>query len=174
MAVSFSVGDKVIYPGHGLSTILDIEHMSVNRGQAQSFFRLRIEETGAKVLIPIANAAHVGLRKTVSLSELEDVLSTLRDHCQVIDRQTWVRRARGYQEKLRSGILCEVAEVYRDLQLLRQAKGLLSFSEKRVLDTCRRQLVSEIALVQKAPEEKVDAMLQGFFVRTLKVGAAAA
>ena len=74
--------------------------------------------------------------------------SILRKRDVPVDNQTWNRRYREYMEKIKTGSVFEVAEVYRDLLMLKLEKEL-SFGERKMLDTARNLLVKEISLAQK-------------------------
>ena len=86
----------------------------------------------------------------------------LSDHEIPDDRQTWNRRYRGFMEKIRTGSLFEVAEVFRDLSLLKSRKTL-SHGERQMLRTARDLLIRELMEAQSAPEEEVAAALEAPF-----------
>ena len=84
----------------------------------------------------------------------------------VNDNQTWNRRYRDYMDKIKSGSVFEVAEVYRDLSTIKQTKEL-SFGERKMLDTARSLLVKEISLAKNMKEEDVERDIQSnLFVQT--------
>ena len=83
----------------------------------------------------------------------------LREKDVHIDKQTWNRRYRGFMEKLKTGSLFEVAEVYRDLSRLKNTKTL-SFGERKMLDNAKQLIVKELAVARKWTEEKVEAELE--------------
>ena len=74
-------------------------------------------------------------------------MEILRDKEVHIDRQTWNRRYRGFMEKIKSGSLFEVAEVFRDLYRLKGIKPL-SFGERRMLDTAKGLIVQELSVAR--------------------------
>jgi CarD family transcriptional regulator len=76
--------------------------------------------------------------------------------------QTWNRRYREYMEKIRTGSVFEVAEVLRDLYLLKFDKEL-SFGERKMLDTARTLLVKELSIAKNVKEEAVEAELKSIF-----------
>ena len=57
------------------------------------------------------------------------------------------------------GDLFEVAEVYRDLYRLKSTK-VLSFGERRMLDTARNLIVKELAVARRWSEEKAEKELE--------------
>src|SRR6476619_2143488 len=79
-----------------------------------------------------------------------------------IDRQTWTRRYRGFMEKIKSGSLFEVAEVFRDLYRLKGLKPL-SFGERRMLDTAKGLIVQELSVARASDTQKVEQELEQIF-----------
>ena len=79
-----------------------------------------------------------------------------------IDNQTWNRRYREYMDKIKTGSVYEVAEVYRDLLILKVEKEL-SFGERKMLDTARNLLVKEISLAKRVEEEQIEKDLDQIF-----------
>ena len=63
--VTFQVGDKVIYPNHGLGIVERIEEKTI-LGTTCGFFHLRIVANDTTVLVPVANVDGVGLRKAIT------------------------------------------------------------------------------------------------------------
>jgi len=116
-----------------------------------------------RILVPIDKADQVGLRKVAGRAEIEEVMEILRDKEVHIDRQTWNRRYRGFMEKIKSGSLFEVAEVFRDLYRLKGLKPL-SFGERRMIDTAKGLIVQELSVARSADMHKVEQELEQIFV----------
>jgi CarD family transcriptional regulator len=110
----------------------------------------------------VDKADQVGLRKIAGDAEIEEVMEILRDKEVHIDRQTWNRRYRGFMEKIKSGSLFEVAEVFRDLYRLKGLKPL-SFGERRMLDTAKGLIVQELSVARAADTQKVEKELEQLF-----------
>ena len=144
MTGEFTIGDKAVYPSQGVAEVVGIEQKEVY-GKIQNFYVLRGLETGLRILVPIDKADQVGLRKVAGRAEIEEVMEILRDKEVHIDRQTWNRRYRGFMEKIKSGSLFEVAEVFRDLYRL---KGLI---------------VQELSVARAADTQKVEQELEQIF-----------
>lgn len=159
--VQFKVGDNAVYPGHGVGRVMAIETKEI-LGTKQTFYSLQIIETGMKIMIPKENVASVGLRPIISKIEAEKVLGILREKEVKIDNQTWNRRYREYMEKIKTGSVYEIAEVLRNLFLLRHSKDL-SFGERKMLDQAKHLLVKEISLAKKSNEDIVEQEIQTIF-----------
>jgi len=155
----FKVGDLAVYPTHGVGVIERIETRTIS-GCQESFFVMRILETNMIIMIPSSNAENVGLRQIINQKEVTKVFSILhKRNITVDDNQTWNRRYRDYMDKIKSGSVYEVAEVYRDLCTIQQDKEL-SFGERKMLDTARSLLVKEISLAKNMKEEDVEKDIQ--------------
>jgi len=160
-ALNFKIGDKAVYPAHGVGEIQDIQDRSVG-GRKRSFYILRIVENGMKIMIPVETAANTGLRTVISRKQAKEVLDILKSDEVAVKTQPWNRRYREYMEMLKSGSPFEVAKVLRDLFRLKGDKDL-SFGERRLLDTARVLLVSELALALKQNEASVEKKIQEVF-----------
>jgi CarD family transcriptional regulator len=161
MEASFTVGDKAVYPAHGVAEVVGVESREIG-GKKTTFYILRILDTGMKIMIPTHNVAAVGLREIISASDVKEVYSILKSKEIAVDGQTWNRRYREYMDKIKTGSVFEIAEVLRDLSLLRHGKDL-SFGERKMLDTARSLLVKELAIAKGTKEAKIEQELEKIF-----------
>jgi len=161
VSAEFSIGDKAVYPSQGVAEIVGIEKKEIF-GKIQSFYVLRAMDSGLRILVPTDKADQVGLRPIAGVDEIKEVMQILRDKEIHIDRQTWNRRYRGFMEKIKSGSLFEVAEVFRDLYRLKGLKPL-SFGERRMLDTARGLIVQELSVAKASDQRKVEQELDRLF-----------
>jgi len=159
----FQVGDKAVYPVHGVAEVVSLEKRDIG-GSATPVYILKILETGLKIMVPVTNAGTVGLRELISKKQVAEVYAILKSRDVPRDTQTWNRRYREYMEKIKTGSVFEIAEVLRDLSVLRTSKDL-SFGERRMLETARTLLVREIALAKGAEEIKVGAEIDALFTQ---------
>ncbi|HEY4769100.1 MAG TPA: CarD family transcriptional regulator, partial [Myxococcales bacterium] len=79
-----------------------------------------------------------------------------------VDSATWNRRYREYMEKIKTGSVFEIAEVLRDLYLLKFDKDL-SFGERKMLDTARNLLIKELSLAKGVNEDDIEGDLKSIF-----------
>lgn len=157
----FKVGDLAVYPAHGVGVIERIETQEIS-GCLQDFYVMRILDNDMIIMIPTKNVNNVGLREIIAQKEVPKLYSILRKRNMVVEAQTWNRRYREYMEKIKTGSVFEVAEVYRDLLMLKVDKEL-SFGERKMLDTARNLLVKEISLAKKVKEDQVERDLDRIF-----------
>ena len=153
----FKVGDVVVYPAHGVSEVETIENREIS-GNSISFFILKVLDTQMTVMVPVTNVENVGIRQLIDDTGIAEVLDILRQRSVPIDNQTWNRRYREYMEKIKSGSAFEIAEVLRDLNILKRGKEL-SFGERKMYDTAKNLLVSEISTSQKADKKEIEILL---------------
>ncbi|NVB42643.1 CarD family transcriptional regulator [Pseudenhygromyxa sp. WMMC2535] len=158
---NFDVGSTAIYPAHGVADVIGLETKSVG-GQAVRFYHLQVRGSGIKIIVPIDKACENGMRPLADTDEIDRMFEILRDHDVPTDRQTWNRRYRNFMEKIRTGSLHEVAEVYRDLSLLRSQKTL-SHGEREMLRTARDLLIGELAVARETSESEVAEELDSMF-----------
>jgi len=149
----FKIGDQAVYPVHGVGEIKAIETRNIS-GSETTFFIMKIYDSDMKILIPTMATSSVGLRKITPILELEKVYKVLRTEKRTITHLPWNRRQKLYSEKLKKGSLFDVAEVFRDLTSIKQAKDL-SFGERKMFDTARNLLVKELSASKGVSEEKV-------------------
>jgi CarD family transcriptional regulator len=161
MHTRFQVGDKAYYPVHGIAEVEALEKREIGP-QTTSVYVLRIVDSGMKIMVPTGNADAVGLRPIMSTSDAREVFSILRSGEMTTDTQTWNRRHREYMDKIKTGSAYEIAEVLRDLYLLRRHKDL-SFGERRMLETARGLLVREMAIARHEPEPTIEAEIESIF-----------
>lgn len=157
----FVQGDMAVYPAHGVGVIEAIESQTV-AGVDQAFYVMKILDNNMKIMIPTATSDNVGLRAIISKNEVEAVLEILRDRDSEIATQTWNRRYRDYMEKIKTGSIHEVAAVLRDLYLLSVDKDL-SYGERKMMDTAKNLLVTEISLARKVDGSKIETLIENMF-----------
>ena len=161
MTTRFEVGDRAVYPAQGVAEVVRIETKEI-MGTSQTFYVLSVMDSDKKIMIPVNNVDNVGLRSIISKKEVEEVYDILRERDVDLNQQTWNRRYRAYVEKIQTGSPFEIAQVMRDLNLLKFHKTL-SFGERKMLDTARRLLIQEIAVAKDSTEEEILEELEHIF-----------
>jgi len=162
----FKIGEIAVYPAHGVGVVEKIESMDIS-GSPRSFYVLRLIDNDMTIMIPQDSAQAVGMRALITPSEVPKIIKLLKEKSKTRSKskvrdQTWNRRQREYMEKIKTGSIYEIAEVLRELYLLKLDKDL-SFGEKKVLDTARNLLIKELSLVQKTTESLIEKQLNKIF-----------
>ena len=154
--MTFQVGDKVIYPNHGLGIVQRIEEKTI-LGTTCGFYHLRIVANETMVLVPVSNVDGVGLRRAISDEEVERLFTLLGDG-KIDNHQNWKGRFKDNSDKMRSGSIYDVADVLKSLTFLAKSKSL-SFREKRMLDRAKALIISEISEVMRQKALEVEAQV---------------
>ena len=155
----FTIGEYAVCPGHGVGQIVDIETRTVGDKDAQ-FFIIKIMANGMTVMVPVDSVN--GIRSIVGDPEINDVFQLLSDHEVKIDTSTWNRRYRDYMTKIKTGSIVEIADVLRQLFLLKHKKTL-SFGEKKMLDQCRGLIAQEISISVGDELKQVETKIDSYF-----------
>ncbi len=152
----FHIGDKVVYPNHGVGVVEQIASLTVG-SQVERFYVLSIAASNLKVRIPFHNVGNVGIRPVVRNGEVQKIVEYLSSG-ECISAADWKDRFRENSERMRTGSLSDVAAVLKGLLTLAQEKSL-SFREKKMLERARYLLVSEIAISRNCPEHTIEEAL---------------
>jgi CarD family transcriptional regulator, regulator of rRNA transcription len=153
---SFHIGDKVVYPNHGVGIIEQISSRTIG-ASVEKFYLLKIKASSLKVMVPFHNVTSVGLRRVVRNGEIQKILDFLTDgECE--NNADWKYRFKENSERMRTGSLLEVAAVLKGLLLLNTSKPL-SFREKKMLERARYLLVSELAMAKNCEELQIEELL---------------
>ena len=151
--MKFEVGDKVIYPNHGLGVVRCIETRTI-MGTTCGFYSLRMADSDTTVLVPVDNVDGVGLRRAIGDREIKK-LFTLLGNGKIDNHQNWKGRFKDNSDKMRTGSIYDVVDVLKNLTFLAKSKNL-SFREKRMLDRAKFLVVSEISEVAGVSAEAID------------------
>jgi CarD family transcriptional regulator len=155
VANNFRIGEKVVYPTHGVGIVEQIH--SWPGSSSQKFYLLRIYSNSLRVMVPFSNAASVGLRRIVKAREIERIIAFLAQG-ECLPAGDWKCRFKENTDKMRSGSLLQVAEVLKCLLHVSKAKEL-SFRERKMLDRSRYLLTSEIAVVKNLSHAAAEVLL---------------
>jgi CarD family transcriptional regulator len=155
----FNLGDHVVCPGHGVGQIFSMDTKELN-GEIKSFYIVKIISNGMKVMIPVESKE--GLRPLIPSHEVNGVFELLKDQNVKVDMSTWNRRHREYTLKVKTGSLIEIADVLRQLLLLKMIKKL-SFGERKMLDQCKELIVKEISLSSGSSEVEISDKIDSIY-----------
>jgi CarD family transcriptional regulator len=154
--MEFKLGEKVVYPNHGVGVIEQISFGYMN-GKSERYYMLKILSSGLKVMVPQSNVMNVGLRPIIRTNQAGEVLSFL-EKGRSNSHHDWKHRFKENSDRMRTGSLMEVAAVLKGLVALSRSKPL-SFREKKMLERAKYLLVSELATVRNTSEQVVEANL---------------
>ncbi len=165
-ANNFHPGDLAVYPAHGVGRIESIESREIGK-DIQDFYIMKIFETNMVIMIPVKNLDTVGVRDIIAKKEIPKIYEVIKQQDEItpLDNQTWNRRYKDYMDKIKTGSLYGVAEVFRDLFLLKLTKDL-SFGERKLLDIAQNLLVSELSIAKGTEETSIFSEIKSFFPST--------
>jgi CarD family transcriptional regulator len=155
--MTFQVGEKVVYPNHGVGTIENISVRSFG-SQNEKFYLLRLAYSAMTVMVPFSHAEEVGLRKVTKNTEIAKVLNFLASGTPRWNPD-WKHRFKENTEKMNKGTLAEITEVFKTLLLIQSDKPL-SFREKKMLERARQMLLSEVAISRSLAEKDAIVLLE--------------
>lgn len=153
----FQIGEKVVYPNHGIGTIENISSR-IFGAQVERFYLLRLTYTSMTVLVPFSHVQEIGLRKVTRNGEIARILGFLAEN-QRKNHRDWKDRFKENSDRMRNGSLLEIAQVLKMLLLL-QAEKPLSFREKKMLDRARHMLITELSTSRDLSECEAGQVLQ--------------
>jgi CarD family transcriptional regulator len=166
----FKVGDVVVYPIHGVARIVNISKEKIgDSDQLCYILETEIKTANEKPVIklPVDKVESNRVRKIVDENEVPEIIEVLQKRGMKTDSQTWNRRHREYQEKMRSGSIFQAAEVYRDLSLLKETKDL-SHGERRLFDQAHNLLIKELSIAKRTEEKEIERALNKIFQHSRK------
>jgi CarD family transcriptional regulator len=155
--VTFDVGQKVVYPNHGVSVVEEISSAEFD-GQKQQLYHLRLLSNNSKVMVPKENLELVGLRPLGNRDDIRALFGILEDG-NIDTYKDWKGRYKQNLDKMKTGRLPDVAEVLKNLSLVSQKKSL-SFREKKMYERAKYFIVSEIAHVKELEEDKAHEVVE--------------
>lgn len=152
----FNIGDKVVYPMHGAGVIEGIEEKEI-LGEKRKYYVMKMPIGDMKVMIPVDNVEEIGIREIIDNEDMEKVLDILKGD-QTKMPQNWNRRYRLNMEKIKSGDIFEIAAVVRNL-MIRDAEKGLSTGERKMLNSAKQMLISEIVLASDYDPEETERLI---------------
>lgn len=163
----FQINELVVYPAQGVGRVERIETQEI-RGAKTEFYIVRILANNVTLMVPVANAVTVGLRRVCGVDEATGVLNVLKDRSDFTGYtgQNWNRRYREYSEKLKSGNLADVAYVLKELLLIGRDKEL-SFGERRLMEQAMSLITLELAFALDKDQDEIRVAIQEMFADVL-------
>jgi CarD family transcriptional regulator len=158
----FEIGDVVVYPIHGVARVLDIKKEKIgDSDQLCYILETEVNKANTVIKLPVDKVVSNRVRKIVDETEVPKVIEVLKVRTKA-DSQTWNKRLREYQEKMRNGSIFQAAEVFRDLSLLKESKDL-SYGERRLFDQARNLLIKELSIAKKTDEREMERTITRIF-----------
>ena len=158
MELMLKVGDKAVYPGHGVGKITSIEDKDI-MGNKLTFYSMEIVDSGTKIMIPKNRLKSTGVRPVASKKEAKELMDIIseahfgEEEPKIVGKN-WQKRHQSYMDKIKTGSIYEIAKVIRDLNQIKEGKEL-SYGEKKMMDKAKNILYSELSLTMDKKELQV-------------------
>ena len=154
-------GTKVVYPAHGIGVVEKVEKLKVGKA-GNSIYTIRIDESDMTIKVPAKSADKIGIRSVIGSREVPKILRVLKAKTKAPSSQNWHKRQKNYLDRIKSGSIYELAEIFRELTQIMNRKEL-SFGEQRLYENVRLLLVLEIAEAKGIEKEKASGLLDKAF-----------
>ncbi len=150
-SVIFQIGDRVVYPSHGVGEIIAEEVQAIGGAELKVFV---ISLTKEKMIlrVPVRRAKSIGLRLLCSADTLQNAFIVLQKKSK-ISKGMWSKRAQEYENKINSGDVYLIAEVVRDLHK-NVSDPDRSYSERIIYESALSRFAGEFAAVEGIPMDK--------------------
>lgn len=161
----FQVGDKAIYPGHGVVTVVKVQEEFVGSKSLGMCYTLRMSND-ATVMVPVSREEATGLRAPINREQLDNVLAVFETVADIgTTARSWTRRQRALSDKIRTGDVFDLAEVCRDLRATEHVKrcGRLSWGERHMLELVEDMLLAELSVVSGEDRDSMRAQIDQRF-----------
>ncbi|WPY00894.1 CarD family transcriptional regulator [Candidatus Trichorickettsia mobilis] len=149
IAPDFRIGERVVYPSHGVGEIVNIDTQTIG-GTAIQVYVISFPQDKMTLKVPVNRAAAAGLRTLVCKNDLGKIYSTLQGKPKQGNRM-WSRRAQEYEGKINSGDVVAIAEVVRDLY--KNVDSDRSYSERTIYESALNRLAGELAILESINSE---------------------
>ena len=150
--MTFKVGDRLVYPNYGVGVVETVQE-SLLGGSPAPWYELRFVGNKSRVMVPVGNSDRIGLRLLTRRTDVASVFQILED-ATLPPGDDWKARHKQNVDRMRSGLLRDMADVLRNLAFAQKQKALSS-QEKKMYEHARDLIVSEIAQVSGLPESEV-------------------
>ncbi len=144
---TFSAGDFVVYPTHGVGQVEKIAAENI-AGQTLELIHITFQENRMTLRVPVSKARSAGLRRLSTKKAFDEALATLKGRARV-KRTMWSRRAQEYEAKINSGDPMAIAEVVRDLHR-NAGQPDQSFSERQIYEAALDRMAAELAAIDQS------------------------
>ena len=156
MSTQFSLNEKVVYPSQGVGEIKEIFDRK-NGDETVQYYRIYLEVSDMIVMVPVANAERLGIRKIVSAEEAQKSLDLLGQPVESVTSD-WKQRYQDNLNLLKQGSIEDITNIVRTLYHRSKVKEL-PIQERKLYDTARKLLTDEISIAIGISAKEVEAML---------------
>lgn len=152
----YNVGDRISHPMHGAGVIVDIVDRCVDN-RPQPFYLVNMLFGSMTVLIPCSICDSIGVRNVITAEDAHKIIDAIPELC-IEFNDNWSKRYRENVDKIKSGDLYIVAGVIKTM-VLRDKIRTLSTGERKLLNTAKGILASEIAMATNITIQQAERLI---------------
>jgi CarD family transcriptional regulator len=140
----FAVGDQVVFAPHGAGVVIASEIRDDAFGE---YLTIRIVQSTLTLSVPAALAEERGVRAILAPDEIDQLLQSLTGEASPLAENA-MHRSRATADQIRGGQPETLAAIVRNYTEHDRNVKKLSPSERKLLNTAKAALASEIAVVR--------------------------
>ena len=163
IVLDFSVGDHVVYPAHGVGSVVGVETQTI-AGYSLEVYVITFTHEKMTLRVPTQKALASGLRPLAEGNVVSRALTILKGRARV-KRTMWSRRAQEYEGKINSGDLMSIAEVVRDLHRA-ENQPEQSYSERQLYESALDRMAREVAAIEQIDRDAAIGILNKSLQKT--------
>lgn len=152
----FQIGEKVVYPMYGAGVVENIEQ-DFRGTKLEMYYIIQIPKNNLKIRLIANKSEQLGVRAVAKKEEVEKTLVYVGAK-KIVMPENWSLRYKDNLEKLKTGKLDMVIEVVKNLNE-REKRKKLSSIEKKLLNTAKQIVLSEIICSYEIDTEKAEELL---------------
>lgn len=163
----YKTGDQVVYGGHGVCTVCDLEERVVDKKAVQYYVLQPVDQSASRFYVPAHNpAALKKLRPILTKEELLQLLNSdaVRKDCWIADEG---RRKTAYRELIsscdREALLSMVNTLHRHRSECIAQGRKFHLCDENFLRDAQRILSAELSVVLQIPPAEVPGYVQHIF-----------
>ncbi|OQC01305.1 MAG: RNA polymerase-binding transcription factor CarD [Firmicutes bacterium ADurb.Bin099] len=141
--MSYSIGDKIVYPMHGAGVIVDKVDRKI-MDEIRCYYVVKSPISEMVAMLPVDNMDGIGIRDVITDSEADELLDEIKT-MDTEETSNWNKRYRENMEKLKDGSIYEIAQIAKSLMTRDKS---LSTGERKLMINAKNAVLSEIMLAK--------------------------
>jgi len=156
---SFTVKERVVYPGQGVGEIIEISEKKFKE-EMLTYYVIYFEESDMTVLVPVIKAGDLGIRTIVSANEAQAALTFLSEKFDPIPSD-WKMRYQMNLDLFKTGSILDNASIVRSLYHRSKIKEL-PIQERKLYDSAYRIFHDELSYALQKTKSEIEAMIHSY------------
>lgn len=153
--MSYSIGDKIVYPMHGAGVIVDRVDKKI-MDEVRCYFIVKSPVSEMVAMLPVENMDTIGVREVMTAKDADILLDEIKN-MNAIENANWNKRYRENMEKLKDGTIKEIAQIAKSLMTRDKS---LSTGERKVMMNAKNAVLSEVMLAKNISLVEAECILK--------------